>query len=305
MIERAERYGDLEEIIELALNEIEVAPSLRDRARENLRRIARSQGVNSIIEKIEEARDRKHRAQAWLSGVMAPESDIDWKLRQARNLDPALVQQKAWMALARLAQKKPTKAWAQLVSNAVATLSSLDEVSVLRDVNGAERACIDLIAAAEAPDFKDESDVIQGLVFAETANLYTICAKVTREKSFVERGLFLYSMAADAISKGSSPLALMVVQINRGAALTCYAHLIQKQHFDKYKRDIFEVFQYIGDEVMHSNNSNEYNDLAKSVYDDLGIISSFGNSFSEWSRWSDIGSCSIDMLVDNEAEKIG
>lgn len=304
MIEKSRSYGDLEELIEMALNEIEVAPSLRERGRQNLRNLAHSEGVGAITRKIEEAQARKGRAHAWLYNVSPPQPDIGWKMQQARKLDPSVIQQQAWGALARLAQKRPGKTWARFVSNAAARLATLDELSVRADVDGAESACIDLIAAAEAPDFQHESNVIRGAVFAETANLYTICAKVTRERTFVERGLFLYNVAANTLSRGKYPLALLVVQINRGAALNCYAHLIQTQYLEKYTSDINEVVGFLENEINQPDHNNEYRDIAQSVHQSLEELAEFNKSVADWNNWSQLGNCSMNMVVDNEIEQL-
>lgn len=303
MIEGDLTLSDLDGAIEVAIREIEIAPSLRDRARKNLRHLARTKGIAAVVEKIEHARGRKNRGRAWL-GHEALSSNIDSITESITKVRAQDTNAQLWPVLVKIAKTQRNKEWAQLVDRAASNLRKIDEAFVREDIRLAEQACIDLIQASEVDDFKSETNIIKGAVFAETANLYTICAKVTREQTYIERGLFLYGLAVDTISRGNYPLALTVVQINRGTALTYYAHLIEEKTISKYANDIVDVIGFL-DQNQRNTGAFEakYSSLAENVKRDLHMVDSFSKEFSDRSNWSDLARCSLDFMFEDDHDQ--
>lgn len=296
-------YGDVEELIEAALDEIEVAPSLRERARSKLRKSVETNGLAAVTAMISDAQSRKAKAEAWLTGRPVTAA-VDWKIEQAMKLDPAVVQKQTWSALARFARAQSKWQWAKLVSQATQRLEEAKDLASFETAASVENACRDLISAAHAPDFKLAPAGIQGMVFAETANLYTVCAKIKREPALVEKGLRLYGMATHALSQQGSTLGYLVVQINRGAALSCYAHLVHRDHFEKYSRDINEVAVFLGNKVEHTSHHNKFSGIIEQVLTDVESISKFDADISSWNSWSYLGGCSLEGAIEEQEAQI-
>jgi hypothetical protein len=250
---------DFEEIIEQAIGEIEVPPSLRARARSNLKLLAERNGIEAVRQKAISARIRKERAAKWVLARRPAASDV-----AAVEIAGEEIQQELWSEIESIARDKAFKLeWAQHFLDASSIVERFEGWTNLSDPDSARDVCINLFKATKSFDFGLEPPVIRGSVFAETANLFSACAMLTSNHEVMEESLVFYGNAVQALSEVDDPRAnilVAVVQLNRGSALSLFGRMIgEKLH--KFREDFNEVSYFL------SNESNE----TSSIFDELAV----------------------------------
>ncbi len=237
----------LESLIDIAILEIEVAPSLRDRARKNLAALAESDGRQAIEDKITKARDRKRRAGEWLAERRRAVAPIVPSEPIPDVADPYDIKKRMWRVLQVVADKKEkeNRVWAGHAVAALKAVAVLDEDSVRSDLMSAQHACEHLLLASKEQDFTTEATEIQAMVFTEIANLCTLRGMVTNERGILEEGLELYNTAANNLARSNSTVIATVVQFNRGVALRYYMALVAKEYLDPLDSQLGEVIVHL------------------------------------------------------------
>jgi hypothetical protein len=238
---------NLDQLIERALEEIEVPPSSKSRARENLRALAQVNGVVAIEEKIKAAQSRKSVAADWIIARREERTGFSNPLEMAE-ARVTEIQQKLRHRLSEVARGMTSeKEWAR---HFVEASKEADQVGGWQQIAGSTYApaiCKHLFLATRAGDFEQEPAFIRGSVFAEAANALSLCGLEARRQDIVEESLVLYKNAVSTLreANGASVSVLVaVIQLNRGTTLNGFGWLVRDK-FHNLAADVESVVSHI------------------------------------------------------------
>ncbi|MEE4012647.1 hypothetical protein V1T76_11325 [Roseibium sp. FZY0029] len=279
MTEPSQSTSEIDDVIDEAIDQIEVPPAMVPRAKENLLALAFERGVDAVRQKTEAAKLRKERAAAWLL-----------KQRNERLTDQAVVEDEnkdveiqLWKAIENIAKRKQVHSnWAKHFLVAIHEATRADATVQINNPDKAELVSSCVYSATGSDDLNDEPAVIQGSVFSEAGNLLSACAMVTRSRTTMEQSLICYRRSVDAFSKVEDPyvsLLVNAVQLNRGSAFERWGWLIaEKFHF--FREDIRSVqncLAGVGDETLSRFEDFDVN--IGGILGSLKVLEEFDDSF--------------------------
>lgn len=244
----------VDDLIEMAIREIEVAPSHRDRARKTLKGLAVSEGAGAITKKIDEARMRKEQAELWLSErragadvAVAPAGiAASTEFQTIDPVDPYDVKKQMWPVLRYFTDNRPHHLkWVQLVYQAIQSVPVLSEDSVRANLAAADDAYDLLKRACTVPDFHSEANQIKAVLFAEIGNICTLRAMVGNRRDVVEEAIGFYEDAATKLDRVNQPKLTGAVLFNQGVALRFYVSLVAQDLLSPHEDLVKRVSSYL------------------------------------------------------------
>lgn len=301
MSRSSQSVTQLEHLIDRALTAVGVPPSLSLRAQQNLKALADEEGIEAVRGRVESAEGRKERAALWLSSRRAAKVGAS-SINQPVNPD---LDHLLWTKIESIARNKlPTHNWARHFLDASSVVNRHRGRKSLTNIEPTRAVCLNLLRATESDDFRLESAVVRGSVFAETANIFSTCALLARSQDVMEESLVFYGNAVQALSQVNDPRAgklVAFVQINRGSALDSFGR-IMKEKVHRFRQDIEEVQAYLGG--ANESTCQMYDDLAVDVeviQNSLQALAKFDDSFRARTEPTNWTQPPVETVLDAEA----
>lgn len=286
---------EIQTLVDEAVIEIDVPPSLRQLAKRNLSLMANQGGLEAVQNKIHSARDRKERIAKWLDArrMLQKSFETTHPYEDIEDVENAL-----WVEIQEIAREKfAVSSWARHFLDAA---SKVDRNYFFSDVTAAKDACMSIFQATTADDFEIEPPVIRGSVLSEAGNMFFACAALTNSQQVMEESLTIYGNAVRELSQVSDPSIgriVDVVQINRGSALSFFVSIVGKK-IVRYKEDALAVRDHIiTSDPIFPDNYKDYDIDISDICKNLDWIDEFSNEIPRSTLNSNLKKPPIEPVV--------